>query len=171
MATESTQQGYGQRTGEPRMLPGALRTRGGYRRGRAMQPQRSERLQSQRLALGLGWFSIGLGVTQLVAPHVVARMTGTSRNPSGLIRLIGLRELACGLGILSQRNTGAWLQARVAGDLMDLALLAPALRADNPARGRCIAAAAAVATVAGRDDAVAGWFGRHARRIRCEHRR
>jgi uncharacterized membrane protein len=116
-----------------------------------MEPQRSERLQSERLALGLGWFSIGLGVTQLVAPHVVARITGAPRNPSGLIRLIGLRELACGLGILSQRNTGAWLQARVAGDLMDLALLAPALRADNPARGRGMVAAAAVAGVAALD--------------------
>src|SRR5690242_9286505 len=52
-----------------------------------------------RLARFLGWFSIGLGVAEVVAPRTVARLVGT-RNNSGLIRCYGLREIASGVGIL-----------------------------------------------------------------------
>jgi hypothetical protein len=51
-----------------------------------------------------------------------------------------------GIGILSQRDPTPWLWGRVAGDAVDLAPLAPGLRADNP-RQRNVSVA--VATVAG----------------------
>jgi hypothetical protein len=38
----------------------------------------------------------------------------------------GLREIACGVGLLSSRRPTTWLWARVAGDAVDLATLAAA---------------------------------------------
>ncbi|HVY49085.1 MAG TPA: hypothetical protein VHB21_24515, partial [Minicystis sp.] len=45
---------------------------------------------------------------------------------SGLVRVFGLREIATGLGILGARRRAArrWVWARVAGDALDLGLLA-----------------------------------------------
>ena len=50
-----------------------------------------------RLARALGWFSIGLGVTELVAPGQIARTLGLE-GKEGLIRAYGARELAHQLG-------------------------------------------------------------------------
>src|SRR4051812_7982882 len=77
------------------------------------------------LARGLGWFSVGLGIAQILAPRTVCRIVGLPPTPA-MTRLCGLRELACGIGIITQRNPSAWLKARVAGDVMDLAGLAVA---------------------------------------------
>jgi uncharacterized membrane protein len=68
----------------------------------------------------LGWFSIGLGVAELLTPGAVSRIAG-SRNHKGLVRFYGARELAAGVGILSSQNPGKWLWARVAGDVVDIA--------------------------------------------------
>src|SRR4051794_19963080 len=70
----------------------------------------------------LGWFSIGLGVSELLAPGAIARISGTA-NRKSVIRLCGLREVAAGVGILSQPKPAKWLWARVAGDVMDAAAL------------------------------------------------
>src|SRR5690242_6661752 len=80
---------------------------------------------AQTLASALGWFSIGLGVAQVAAPRVVARLAGAqpSADTLRLMRALGLREISSGIGILSGKRTGTWVRARVAGDLMDLALL------------------------------------------------
>jgi uncharacterized membrane protein len=107
------------------------------------------------MAQALGWFSVGLGLAQLVAPREIARMIGVSER-TGLIRAVGLRELTTGIGILSQPRAAGWLWARVAGDVMDLALLGNAMVADEDAdRGRVAAAIAAVVGV-GAADVVAG---------------
>jgi len=152
MATESTPQGSGQRTrARADVLTGEFQPREAQRqRRRQRQPELwpfepwLEREQAQRLAVGLGWFSIGLGAAQLLAPRAVCRVVGTRRDHSGLMRLIGLREIAAGIGLLSRRRQGAWLQARVAGDLMDLALLGATLIA-SPHKARALLPAAAVA--------------------------
>ena len=109
------------------------------------------------LAQGLGWFSIGLGLAQVAAPRGVARMIGLedTEGTVGLMRAIGLRELAAGMGILSQRNEGAWLWGRVLGDTMDLALLGAALNDRSTDRPRTAAVAAAVLGVAMLDAMVA----------------
>lgn len=122
--------------------------------------------RSTSLAQGLGWFSIGLGLAQVAAPRQLARFIGVhddERNTS-LMRAIGMRELASGFGILSQRNEGAWLWGRVLGDTMDLALLGAALSDESNDRQRTLAAASAVLGVALIDAAVA----RH--RSRDHHR-
>jgi len=68
----------------------------------------------------LGWFSIGLGVCELVKPGAISRIAG-SNNHKGLVRFYGAREVAAGVGILSSQNPGKWLWARVAGDVVDIA--------------------------------------------------
>jgi hypothetical protein len=108
---------------------------------------------AQRLASALGWFSLGLGLAQVVAPASVARLAGAEPRPDTLrlMRALGLREISSGVGILSGRRTEDWVRARVAGDLMDLALLARVLTDDGAERGRTLAASLAVAGVTALD--------------------
>jgi hypothetical protein len=99
---------------------------------------------ADRLARGLGWFSIGLGIAELVAPGRIARALGIGHK-RGLIRAYGARELAAAVPTLSvDKNVG--LAARIGGDALDLGTLAFALRPHNPKRGN---AAIAFAMVAG----------------------
>lgn len=103
--------------------------------------------RAEQLAKVLGWFSIGLGLAQLLAPRGVSRAIGVQDSPK-LMRTLGAREIASGVGILSQRRPANWLWTRVAGDAMDLALLGAAARAPRSLRGRIGWATAAVAGVA-----------------------
>src|SRR5687767_14262946 len=82
---------------------------------------------AEKVARGLGWFSIGLGLAELHAPRAVARICGGEGKHTGLIRLYGLREIAAGLMIFSQgRRPAAGVWSSVAGDAIDLATLAAA---------------------------------------------
>ena len=105
------------------------------------------------LARALGWLSLGLGLTQLAAPEKVARMVGIGDEAEAqrAMRAVGLREIASGLGILTQDKTAPWLWARVGGDAMDLALLRKAMTSGNADRGRLTTAAAAIAGIAAVD--------------------
>ena len=64
---------------------------------------------------------------------------------TGLLRLYGAREIATGIGILTQDDPTPWMWGRVAGDALDLATLAPGLDGGNPRRGNVALAMAAVA--------------------------
>lgn len=80
------------------------------------------------LAVSLGWLSIGLGAAQLLAARPMTRALDLS-GQENMARLCGLRELASGVGILSSRDPAPWIWGRVAGDVLDLAVLAaPAAR-------------------------------------------
>jgi uncharacterized membrane protein len=103
-------------------------------------------IDPERVATGLGWFSIGLGVAELLAPGPVARTiglkgVGVSRT---VTRLVGVREIASGVGILRERRPVGWMWSRVAGDVMDLALLGAGFTARRANRKRLAAAAAGV---------------------------
>lgn len=100
---------------------------------------------SDRLARMLGWFSIGLGVTELVAPGRLARTLGLE-DKEGLIRAYGLRELASAVPTLSV-DKPIGLASRIAGDALDLATLATALHRDNPQRRNAAIATAMVAGI------------------------
>ena len=90
----------------------------------------------------LGWFSIGLGLTELLAPQRLTRALGAEGN-EGFVRAMGARELAHGVLCLSVNNDyGA--MTRVAGDIVDLAGLASIYRDDNPKKGNVGLAIAAV---------------------------
>jgi len=97
---------------------------------------------SDRLARALGWFSIGLGVTELVAPGMLARTLGLE-GKEGLIRAYGARELAHAVPTLSvDKQVG--LASRIGGDMLDLGTLSSALHPDNPKRNNAAIATALV---------------------------
>jgi uncharacterized membrane protein len=148
MATDPTLQGLGrsrpQSAGYAGQEPGAAHAR--HARGGGLEP--FEAVGS--LERGLGWFSIGLGAAALAAPRMVCWLSGV-RSPR-LMRLVGARELAAGIGILTQpqRGRGPWLWSRVVGDTFDLAALSVAF-ARGGRRGRAGLALAAVAGVTALD--------------------
>lgn len=115
-----------------------------------------------RLVKGLGWFSLGLGLAELVSPENIARITGTRANKR-LIRSYGLREIGAGVGILAAQSPGRWLWARVAGDAVDLATLGKAARRRK--MGKAIFAIASVAGVTALDIVCAARSRRQRRRI------
>lgn len=71
------------------------------------------------LARFLGYFGIGLGLAEVLAPRALARLSGVRQE--GLLQIHGVREIACGVGILASTRPTGWLWARVAGDALDLA--------------------------------------------------
>ncbi len=118
-----------------------------------------------RLARAVGWFSIGLGLPQVAAPRDFAQAIGVSGDADSqtVVRLVGLRELACGVGIVARPRSSAWFWARVAGDLMDLALLGRALSSGGAKQNRTAAVAAAVVGIAVQDLLLARQLGRAGR--------
>ena len=112
-----------------------------------------DRRRSEQLAIALGWFSITLGVAELVAPRSLARLIGVpddSRNQT-ILRGLGAREVANGIAILAQPDSPAWLWSRVGGDALDLAYLGSVSGADGAEVSRLNAAAAAVLGVTALD--------------------
>ena len=85
---------------------------------------------AKRLAKGLGWFSIGLGLAELLAPRAIANISGVSNKHTGLIRLYGLREIGAGITIFAQKKPTEGVWSRVAGDALDLTSLG--IAASNP---------------------------------------
>jgi hypothetical protein len=106
---------------------------------------RSNGASARALAQGLGWFSIGLGIAELAAPGSLARFLGMEER-TDLIRVYGMREIATGVGILSQDDPTPWLWSRVGGDLLDLGTLAAGFgrSRQRPNVGLAIAAVAGV---------------------------
>jgi hypothetical protein len=115
----------------------------------ARLPQTIDDLDEAPLARGLGWFSIGLGLAEALAPQAMARAIGAP-GYEGTVRAFGLREIATGVGILASGNRppGGWLWARAGGDAMDLAFLGIAAGSPRANPARLALAAAAVAGVA-----------------------
>ena len=105
----------------------------------------------QKLATGLGWFSIGLGLAELIAPRGVAKVAGLEGNNNGVIRLFGLREIASGVGIFSQQRPTESMWSRVAGDGLDLAMLGAAFASPKTKKGRLAFATASVLGVTALD--------------------
>jgi uncharacterized membrane protein len=105
----------------------------------------------KRLAKGLGWFSIGLGLAELLAPTFIAKISGVSEKRTGLIRLYGLREIASGVAIFSQKNPAGAVWSRVAGDALDLASLGAAAASPRSNKGRVAFATANVLAVTALD--------------------
>lgn len=110
------------------------------------EAQRNETGGRDIFAKGLGWFSIGLGLSEIFAPREVARLIGVKNRPAIFIAL-GVRELLSGIGILSARRPAGWLWSRVAGDVMDLSLLGVAFTERGSGKERVEGAAASVAGV------------------------
>lgn len=112
--------------------------------------RRTKREEPEHLARKLGWLSIAVGLAQVLAPRAVARLTGAPVPPA-LMMLCGVREIACGVGIVTRPKALPWVNARIAGDAMDLAGLAAAFAFPGVDRARLAAASAAVAGITALD--------------------
>jgi uncharacterized membrane protein len=109
-------------------------------------------VDKEQLARGLGWFSIGLGLAEVLTPRGVAKIAGLKGEHTGLIRLFGLREIASGIGIFAQgKRPAASLWARVAGDALDIACLGAAFASTEAKKGRLAFATANVLAVTALD--------------------
>ena len=115
-----------------------------------------------RTARALGWFSIGLGLSELLMARGYTRTFGVEGRET-LVRLCGVREIGAGVLSLSvSKSQGLW--SRVAGDTIDIALLVAALGTSRR-RGRVAAALVAVLGITALDVVAAqAVSARHARR-------
>lgn len=128
------------------------------------RPETTERYQQladadrgtggESTADGLGYFGIGLGLAELLAPDVVARIIGV-RNPDArsrsTLRLMGLREIGSGVAILSAQQPATAVWSRVVGDAIDLALLGRTLANPENDRARALFGIANVLAVTALD--------------------
>jgi hypothetical protein len=112
---------------------------------RTALPGRSQS-SHDRLARGLGYFSIALGVAELVAPRAICRAAGL-KDLEPVIRGYGAREIATGVAILGSHDPEPRMWSRVAGDLADIATVAAGVRQDNGSKGRNVLAVATLAAV------------------------
>jgi hypothetical protein len=97
---------------------------------------------TDRTARALGWFSIALGVSELLFARHYARLLGVG-GTEWLVRVSGLREIGEGMLTLSpSKAAGLW--SRVAGDALDIAMLGAAARAPRANRASVGAALAFV---------------------------
>lgn len=100
---------------------------------------------ADRLGKALGWFSLGLGAYELLAPHRITRALGMQGNEQ-LVRIYGAREITSGvLSLSTERSLGLW--SRVGGDVVDIATLLLAPRGYRRERENAKAALALVAGV------------------------
>ena len=116
---------------------------------RRSRPPSREAEIADAVATGLGWFSLGLGLTELAAPRVITRALGM-QGCERLVRSYGVREIAAGVGILAStgRSRALWMWARVGGDALDIATVAATLNRPRAPRGNIGAALAALTGVA-----------------------
>lgn len=135
-------------TGAPRgsapAQPGRPRTE--VNRIRDTVPELATPVWSKRLAVGLGWFSIGLGLAELAATGPLTRWLGVEDHAK-LVRAYGLREIAAGVGILTNSRIAPHLWGRVGGDALDLASLGAAMRDEDANRRNLAIAIGAVVGV------------------------
>jgi hypothetical protein len=116
----------------------------------AYQKHRGANSATLALARSLGWFSIGLGLAEVLAPRSLTKPLGME-GKEGLLRFYGMREMAAGLGILISGNPRPWIWGRVAGDGVDLATLATGLDQHNLHKANVAMTLAAVAGVTALD--------------------
>lgn len=112
-------------------------------------PSFASRRSVARTASGLGWFSLGLGLPQLLVPGLVNRIAGLRDDADSRAaqRVVGVRELAAAAGILGTPRPTPWLWARVGGDAMDLVLLGRAWARHRGSTPRLLATTASIAGV------------------------
>jgi hypothetical protein len=103
------------------------------------------------MAKGLGIFSIALGLAEVFMPSQLGELAGVSRKERAILPVLGLREIAHGIGILSSAKPTTAVWTRVGGDVLDLAYLGSSFISDDGNKKRLAGATAAVLGVAALD--------------------
>ncbi len=114
----------------------------------------------QKIGRFLGWFSVGLGLTEVFKAYGLARSLGMV-GKAGLLRLFGVREIVAGIGLLFGSRLSPWLWFRVAGDALDLLTLASGLSPNNPKKKTVLAALGGVVGITLLDLACAQKLSKH----------
>jgi hypothetical protein len=104
-----------------------------------------------KLAKGIGMFSIALGLAEVLAPGQVGELIGVSDRYRGFLPLLGMREIAHGVGIMSQTKPTESVWSRVVGDAIDLAFLGAAFAGEENNKRRLAGATVAVLGVTALD--------------------
>jgi hypothetical protein len=99
-------------------------------------------MRSKMMAQGVGWLSIGVGLVALVIPPRLGGLVGYVQKPA-LVRLVGVRDLCIGAGLLRPGNGRRWLWARAASDGLDTMIIAANLLRGSTSRGRAMVGMAA----------------------------
>ncbi|MFZ5707979.1 MAG: hypothetical protein ACOY5R_22195 [Pseudomonadota bacterium] len=103
---------------------------------------------ASRAGLPVGALSLALGVTDIVLAKRFARGVGLNEpNGSRIFRGAGLREVATGIAALAYPRSRRPIEARLLGDVMDLALLASVAARPGPRRQMAAFAVGIVAAV------------------------
>src|SRR3954452_18380072 len=100
-----------------------------------MQTKSSRRAAvDQRAAQSLGWTSIAIGLTEILAPRQLEKTMGVGNGQvTGVLRVLGVREIMHGVDILAHEDPTPGVWSRVFGDLLDGVLLgAAATRTKKP---------------------------------------
>jgi hypothetical protein len=106
----------------------------------------------------MGWLRLGVGVVLIAAPGPFLRLTDEDRATGTavlLLRTIGIRDLAIGLGTIraarngSQDELRAWTRGALASDSLDV--VASVASAGAIGVGEALGAAVAAVTFAGGD--------------------
>ena len=72
----------------------------------------------------LGWASIAVGLTEILAPKQLERTMGVGNGQTtGILRVLGIREIMHGVDLLAHKDATCGLLGRSAGDLLDGVLL------------------------------------------------
>lgn len=108
-------------------------------------------VSTAKFAKGLGVFSIALGLAEVLAPAQVGELIGVSNRYRKFLPILGLREIAHGIGILYQAKPTEAVWTRIAGDAVDLAFLGAAFTAEENNKTRLTGATIAVLGVAALD--------------------
>jgi hypothetical protein len=120
-------------------------------------------MEARDLAVGLAGGRIAIGVVSLLVPGVAGRAmmgaSGDSRGARLLLRVVGARDVALGVGVLAalDRDAGVrgWLRASAVVDALDAA---GSLLARNHLRPTVFPAAAGAATGGA---LLSGWLAGH----------
>lgn len=126
----------------------------------------------EQIADGLGWFSVALGMAEIVIPERLAALGGIRDEASSrkLLQSVwfGPREIAAGVGILTERKPAGWMWGRFAGDLLDLGMIGAALTRRKNSGGRLTGVLLWVIGVTALDYVCAQRLGRSSAMARCK---
>src|SRR4051794_13573415 len=109
-----------------------------------MQTKASHRAAAdQQAAQFLGWGSIAVGLTEILAPKQLEKTMGVGNGQvTGILRVLGVREVMHGIDILAHEDPTPGVWSRVFGDLLDGVLLgAAATRTKKPGGWAAVLAA------------------------------
>lgn len=114
-------------------------------------------MNPETVARGLGFLSVGLGATELVASKAIAKFLGLE-DKEQLLEMFGARDVASGVACLSMNPPKVGIWSRIVGDVLDIAVLAAHMCRSNPKRANVGMALGAVLGITVADAVTAVWL-------------